>query len=414
MKVLIFQTGEPLSIDSNISRPMRAMNLKNSLLKMGHNEVLIISSNFYHQKKIHRYQNCEEFYQDNTILLDSPGYKKNISIARLVDHCFLGLNLIRKLKKITFQPDVVFVGYPPIFTSYVITTFFKKKNIPIVIDIKDQWPIIFTQVFGKFFQPLVRIILSPLYFLSKKTIRNVDLICSISEEFCDWAKNYANSPEKDSYVLTLTSMENTLNKVQESKINSWLDELDIFQENSINIVFIGTFSRSFDFKVIEEVAFELFKKRSDINFLFFGDGEQKNYLTEISKQLNNFKVFNWIDADKVDMVLKKSDMALAPYHSTDDFMMSIPNKVIDYLRLSTPILSSLKGSVEKLISKEKVGFTYSSAKELIDFLEHIKKNNIKNIFNDSRFIYDKEFDLERNYSKFINVIEDLIARKSKT
>lgn len=413
MKVLIFQTGEPLSIDYNNSKPMRAMNLKNSLLKMGQNEVLTISSNFFHQKKIHRVQNCEEFYQDNTILINSPGYKKNIGIGRIVDHCILGINLKRKLKKITFQPDVVFIGYPPIFSSYVLTNFFKKKNIPIVIDIKDQWPIIFTNVFGNSFRPILRIALSPLYFLSKKTFSNADLICSISKEFCEWAKNYANIPEKDSYILPLTSKENTLSKEQDSIITSWLDTLGIFQENSINIVFLGSFSRSFDFKVVAEVAFELIKIRPDINFLFFGDGEQKNFLTEISKKLNNFKVFDWIDADKVDMVLKKSDLALAPYQSSDDFMMSIPNKVIDYLRLSIPILSSLHGEVEKLISKEKVGFTYCSAEELIDFLTHIKKNNIKNMFNNSRDLYDKEFDFDRNYIKFIKVLEDIVARKNK-
>jgi len=94
-------------------------------------------------------------------------------------------------------------------------------------------------------------------------------------------------------------------------------------------------------------------------------------------------------------------------------MMSIPNKVIDYLRLSIPILSSLHGEVEKLISKEKVGFTYCSAEELIDFLTHIKKNNIKNMFNNSRDLYDKEFDFERNYIKFIKVLEDIVARKNK-
>ena len=50
MKVWIFQTGEPLHSDDDNPRPMRAMNLANSLVDMGHS-VIIWSSAYYHQKK---------------------------------------------------------------------------------------------------------------------------------------------------------------------------------------------------------------------------------------------------------------------------------------------------------------------------------------------------------------------------
>ena len=50
MRVWIFQTGEPLHIDGDNYRPMRAMNLANILIKRGH-YVTIWSSAFYHQEK---------------------------------------------------------------------------------------------------------------------------------------------------------------------------------------------------------------------------------------------------------------------------------------------------------------------------------------------------------------------------
>ena len=51
--VWIFQTGEPLHLDKDNLRPMRAINLSNYFIKKQYN-VTLWSSAFYHQKKIHR------------------------------------------------------------------------------------------------------------------------------------------------------------------------------------------------------------------------------------------------------------------------------------------------------------------------------------------------------------------------
>ena len=51
MKIWIFQSGEPLHTDADNLRPMRAMNLANVLLDMGH-EVVLWSSSFFHQENV--------------------------------------------------------------------------------------------------------------------------------------------------------------------------------------------------------------------------------------------------------------------------------------------------------------------------------------------------------------------------
>ena len=56
MHICIFQTGEPLHIDEGYYRPMRAMLLANKLLENGH-KVTLISSTFFHQRKVFRHKN---------------------------------------------------------------------------------------------------------------------------------------------------------------------------------------------------------------------------------------------------------------------------------------------------------------------------------------------------------------------
>ena len=90
-KVWIFQTGEPIHIDKNNMRPMRAINLANYLIQ-NNCRVTLWSSNFYHQKKIHRFSNFKSIKINSLLtikLISSPGYKKNISFRRIYDHIIL-------------------------------------------------------------------------------------------------------------------------------------------------------------------------------------------------------------------------------------------------------------------------------------------------------------------------------------
>jgi len=135
MKVWIFQTGEPLHCDVGNPRPMRVINLANTLVKKGHN-VIIWSSSFYHQKKFHRTKLFKKIIINKKLeirLIPSPGYKKNISIKRLFDHFILAYNLKKKLYIEKTLPDAAFVGYPPIETAFIMTSWLKKKKIPYLL-----------------------------------------------------------------------------------------------------------------------------------------------------------------------------------------------------------------------------------------------------------------------------------------
>ena len=124
MLVWILQTGEPLHSDNDNSRPMRVINLSNTLVKKGHN-VVIWSSSFYHQKKIQRAKSYKKIFINKKLeirLIPSPGYKKNIGLQRLFDHFKLAYNLKKKLDVEKKLPDVAFVGYPPIETAFIMTS----------------------------------------------------------------------------------------------------------------------------------------------------------------------------------------------------------------------------------------------------------------------------------------------------
>ena len=165
--VWIFQTGEPINFDKTSLRPMRAINLSNALIDRGV-KVVIWTSNFSHQFKKKRFPGFKSKKFNESLMvnyINSPGYKKNISIGRFWDHLILSLNLFLKLVREKELPDVAFVGFPPIEFAFVASFYLKLKKIPYVLDVKDQWPDMLVNAFGSYFRPCLKIAFFPLFII---------------------------------------------------------------------------------------------------------------------------------------------------------------------------------------------------------------------------------------------------------
>jgi glycosyltransferase involved in cell wall biosynthesis len=412
MKVWIFQSGEPLHIDKGNARPMRGMNLANALVEKDHN-VVIWSSSFYHQKKIKRFKLYRKIVINKkleTRLIPSPGYKKNISIQRLFDHFMFAYNLKKKLDIEKTLPDVAFVGYPPIETAFIMTSWLKKKKIPYLLDIKDQWPLIFIESFPKILQPLIKLILLPYFFVAKKTFKESPAICTMSKNFLDWSLKFSNRKKnKFDIVAPLTSPDYKLKNLEEKHAYSWWLKKGVMQNNIFRVIFIGSFSRAFDFDLIFNVANYFLEKKINCEFILCGDGEFKKYLKKKSQNFSNIKIIDWIDLPKAITLSRMSSAFIAPYKNKDDFMKSIPNKVIDAIKFGIPLLSSLKGEVESLIKKNEIGFIYYNEKSLINIID-VLLNNVnlhRKISNNCKKIYKEKFKFNKIYNKLIQNLENL-------
>ena len=412
MNVWIFQTGEPLHSDNGNPRPMRAMNLANTLVTKGHN-VVIWSSGFYHQKKIQRAKLYKKIFISKKLeirLIPSPGYKKNISIQRLFDHFKLAYNLKKKLDVEKNLPDVAFVGYPPIETAFIMTSWLQKKKIPYLLDIKDQWPLIFIESVPKILQPLIQLILSPYFFIAKKTFKDSPGICAMSKSFVDWSLNFSNRRKSKFDIVTpLTSPHNKLTSLEAKRASLWWAKKGLVQNKVFRIIFIGSFSRIFDFDFIFNVANHFLKKDINCEFVFCGDGEFKENFKIKSKNFSNIKVMDWIDLPRAIALSKISSAFIAPYKNKTDFMKSIPNKIIDAIKLGIPLLSSLKGEVEDLIKKNKIGFVYHDQKSLVKAICILinNENLHKKISNNAKKLYQDKFEFNKVYGRLIKNLENL-------
>jgi glycosyltransferase involved in cell wall biosynthesis len=189
----------------------------------------------------------------------------------------------------------------------------------------------------------------------------------------------------------------------------WLAKKGLVKNKVFRIIFIGSFSRVFDFDLIFNVANQFLKKDINCEFVFCGDGEFKESFKIKSKNFSNIKVMDWINLPRAIALSKISSAFIAPYKNKTDFMKSIPNKIIDSINFGIPLLSPLKGDVEDLIKKSKIGLFYHDQKSLVNAIYILvnNKNLHKKISNNAKKLYHDKFEFNKVYSRLIKNLENL-------
>lgn len=410
MKVWILQTGEPVHIDKHSLRPMRAMNLSNMLAELGH-EVVLWTSNFDHFSKKHRSTGQVDYKISEQIsikLIPSRGYKSNMGLSRLIDHAQLAINLRKQLRNQT-PPDIAFIGYPPIETAWILSIWMKKKKIPFVVDVKDAWPEILVRAVPSKLKFLGQFLILPYKFMMKKIFKNARGLIAPSSTFLDWSLKQAQRKITNfDIVVPLTTPSKQFTDIEISEAGDWLDRLDIKDDMTIRISFIGSLNSAFYFDPIIFAA-----KQLNYQFVIAGDGPMYDEIKTQSAGIKNIVMPGWLSQCQSQVLSKRSKVMLAPLRDLADFKMSIPNKFYDYMSSGKPIVSSISGIAGKLISENKIGLEYVNQEitSLLVTLEKILMNPklLEDMSIASRELYQKRFSYEMVYQ---NLVDHLVMVKN--
>jgi glycosyltransferase involved in cell wall biosynthesis len=409
MKVWILQTGEPLHIDGEDQRPMRAMNLSNKLVESGHS-VVLWSSAFSHQTKLHRSKGYTSHKINKNLeirLIPSGGYSRHIGLMRLIDHFQLAWNLKKLLREERDIPDIAFIGYPPIETAAVMSEWLKKREVPMILDVKDLWPSMFVDTFPGVIQPFAKIIFYPYFYLARRTINTATAISAMAPAFLDWVLNFSSRRRTSlDQVFRLTSQSGQVSNMELMEATKWWNDLGV-NDKIPKIFFIGSFMSVFDFKPVAESA-----RNNTCQFVLCGTGDYLEEVKNTMQGLNNVIFPGWIDRPKIEALAKMSVASLAPYKNIDNYIVNTPNKIVDSLLLGLPILSPLQGEVAALISDSKVGFTYGESISLSECIQSLIDDSElqEQMSNNAKELYNKEFEFNKVYDELVHHLENMATK----
>lgn len=358
MRVWFVEIGEPLPVQKDV-RLHRVGNLSREFAAAGH-DVTWWTSNFVHVEKTFVREGAATETVDGVQvrMLPGLGYQRNVSPRRFQHQADFAAKFAAEARKHPSPPDIILGPVPTIEGGYAAVQFGKERGIPVLTDIRDEWPDEFVRLAPSPARWIARLILSSYFKKMEFLCKNATGIIGISDRKLDYGLSFAARPRGATdgiFPIGYDPTPQDPTKVAAAK--AWWKEKGV-RDDAFVACFFGTIGKFFNMKTVINAARKL-RGEMPIQVVLCGYGSDLDNYAKQAAGIPEVLFPGWVDAPKIAALMEMSSVGLAPYFS--DASMSLPNKPFEYFSGSLPVVSSLKGELAGLLAEHRCGVTYDDA-----------------------------------------------------
>lgn len=278
-------------------------------------------------------------------------------LARLLNYFSFVWTSYRKGRKLG-NYDFLMVESPPLFLGYSAMRLSKKLNARLIFNVSDLWP----ESAEKLGIVTNKFVLGFAYKLERKCYERSTLITGQTQGIVDDIRN--RFPSRNVYWLPNGVDVNFYNPESYQKIG--FRTKYNFRDDDVLFFYGGILGHAQGLQTVIQAA-NLVKENSSIQIILQGSGPEKDYLLELTSQLNLANVHFLPSVPKAEMpnVLKEVDVALVPLRKLDLFQGAIPSKIFEALAMEKPLLLGVEGEAKShFIDKANAGLAFEPENEL--------------------------------------------------
>jgi len=390
--------------------PSRQFLFSKNLVKKGHNVKLVYSrSNGNLNQSFKGDYKCDNEFGMKTLMINGPLVNFGMNFLRIWSWLLFEYRLFKNVKKLSsFNPDVIIVSSLSVLT-FVFGVYFKKRfKIPLIIEVRDLYPITLIEV-GNFsrFNPIVVF----LGWIEKYGYKNANaIISSLENTESYFAKRVKNSVEF--HWLPMGFEPNFYNReVANPDILLIIEKIRHLKKQGRFIVgYAGSIGTANALDTIFNVAIDKEVKNRFIDFVIIGRGPKKEYYESNYKSFN-IHFFNSIEKKYLPLVLSECHLLINCWLDKQIYNYGIsPNKWIDYMYSARPILLSLN-SHSRIFEEADCGWQVSAENSNIIKQEIIKIAFLPKKELDRKGYKGKVYLFEKlNYDYLTTELENVITK----
>ena len=367
MKIWFTEIGEPLPFEKDV-RLHRYGTFTQLLTKLGH-EVTWWTSTFSHAKKAFVFsEDCERDFNGVKIkFIHGPGYRRNISVARFRHQADFSKKFYELARESKDKPDLIVSPIPTLEVANLAARLGVEFNVPVVTDIRDEWPEEFVDLAPKPIRPFAKLLLNGYFKRIDYICRNVQGIIGVSERQLNYGLKYAKRAQNDNDgVFPQGYSPDPLDAAKIEAATAWWTAQGV-RKSAFVCCFFGTIGKFFNIETVIKAA-RILEKDLDIQFVICGDGSSLPQLKKLAADTESVIFPGWVDGPQISSLMVMSKVGLAPYLRGS--RMSLPNKPFEYFAGGLAVVSSIDGELTRILKDNDCGITYSpdSADELADAL----------------------------------------------
>lgn len=387
------------------------------LIKQGY-DATVFCANTYHNKSEYIDTGSKKYSTDiiddipfvfvktKTALGNGIGRVKNMGLFY-----FNLFSVAKEYAKLNGKPDVIIASSVHPLTMVAGIQIAKKLGIPCVCEVRDLWPeaiFSFNKIKDK--SLLGRVLTIGEHWIYKKA----DALIFTKEGDTDyiiekkWDTEQGGNIdlEKCHYINNGVDLEAF--EILSSENN--VKDVDL-SADKFNVVYVGAIRPVNNVGNILDAA-SILKDEKEIQFLIYGDGNQKGMLEKrvTDENLTNVKLKGFVNKRSIPYILSKSSVNILNYSQTQYNWArgNSSNKLFEYMASGKPIISTVKMGYS-ILDKYKCGIELESStpEELSNVILEIKKipNEKYKAMAQNAKNGARDFDFRQLTRKLIDVIE---------
>ncbi len=409
MNIWLIKDSELVPNDSGKPRLARMGLIAEILLESGH-QVTWWNTTFLHFKKEYRYHSDKSVLIKNNYRINfihSCGYSKNVSLRRLLHNWIAAVKFYNMAKKTKALPDVIVVALPTIsFVSKAIK-YGRKRNIPVIVDVRDLNPDVFVDAFTGFKRSIVRVGIIPLQITLQRAMKKASAIFATTQPYLDFGLKYAKRKRKEEDSVYYVSYPDKDKTQYKEKVEYWINRLGC--NGNLVVCFFGQFGNMSDIDTIIKAAKIIDENLYNVLFVLCGEGEKYKQYQEAVSKIKNVVMTGWVDEDDIQAIGQIADIGLMAYKDSKNYELQMPNKFCEYLSLGLAVFLQPMGIMQNVIKQNKCGLPYRSEKELVENIKYVleQPNELTIMKRNARNLYEKNFCAESVYKAYADHIAEI-------
>lgn len=292
--------------------------------------------------------------------LGGCGYRRNIGLARWIDHQLLARAY--KTKSGTAPaPDIVIACIPDHNVAAAAVMEGERRGYPVLIDVLDKWPDLIVERFEHSVARLpVSAILAGDIARMRRTVRGAASVVTIMPAFRNWLQRRYDRNARNDRVFPLATSD-----IRPLPVRT--------EQTGFRLVFAGTLNQTqFPQTLLDAAALLAEDGNCALRFQIAGDGEGRERLMRRARKLPNVEYLGWLDQRRLAALLDQAHLGAIVTNGSFEIFN---HKLFAYLAHGLGIVSTASGDAAEMIEAEQAGINVppQNARALADALHQLTR-----------------------------------------
>jgi len=404
MNIAVVNPFDPLPGEG--FRPGRYAALCRCLAEAGH-DVTWYTSTFWHEFKRPRdtgaVRAAAEALGYRVVFGQAPGYRRNVSVARLHDHAVLTRRLRRLWREGDHRPEVVLASLPPPGLVRAAAEWADRVGARLVVDVQDLWPETFRRFWPPGFGWLHPVVFAGTARAAREAYRRASAVTAAARGYLEHAQPFL-APATPAEVLHLG--------VDLAAFDAGVTPLaafDLVKPAGRKWVFLGGAIRSYiDVPgLVAMMAVLRDRGRDDVDLVVVAPPPSDEPVRRqmARRRVTNVLLLGYRPYDQYASIAAACDAAVLPHRP--EALVFFPNRVFDYFAAGLPVLNTAAGEVADVLAEHDAGLTCVAPDPgaWADALERLLARNLPADHRARRGAWVERFDRTAISRRFVALLE---------